>query len=138
MELKRAAIFVGVIGLIFLGLNRLLWAGLNYTPTDKPITAEHICEVANSDPDDPEDVGRYKHPDACAGKADAMNDRPQQSDSLEYVAGYLEGLSINCFKEYPDGEGEGFSGITPVQRACVLERKAAEDKFRQQNGMEIR
>lgn len=36
------------------------------------MTAERICNAANSDPDDPEDVGRYMHPNACEGKADAM------------------------------------------------------------------
>lgn len=138
METKRAAIFTCLIGGLSLAMNALFHGWLGSTPIDVPLTAEHICEVENSDPDDLEDVGRYKHPDACAGKADAMNDRPQKNGSIEYTAGYLEGLSVNCFRDNPSEEGAVYFKATPAQEACRLERKAAEDEFRQQNGMAIR
>lgn len=138
MEIKRAAMFTCLIGGLSLVMNALFQSWLSSTPPDRPVTAAHICEVENSDPDDLEDVGRYKHPDACAGKADAMNDRPKKDGSIEYTAGYLEGLGVNCFRDNPSEDDAAYFKATPAQEACRLERKAAEDEFRRQNGMEIR
>lgn len=60
-----------------------------------------------------------------------------ENSSIEYTAGYLEGLGVNCFRDNPSDTAQAYFKATPDQEACRLEQRAAEDELRRENGMEM-
>ena len=101
MELKRTAIFLGIVGLIGMGLSLLLGPVLSWSVADKPAPAKSICaenkrlSEADSTKDRVERMSRIE----CSGAADARNGKPEQATSIEYREGYLYGLKLTCFRD---------------------------------------
>lgn len=124
MELKRTAIFLGVVCLIWFGFRSVL----NWVLTEPPTTAKSICaenkRLLESEltKDRTEPMSRT----ACRGAADARNERSERETSVEYREGYLYGLRLKCF---PAGQS-----LTEIDE-CVDEWEKMEKAYREKHNM---
>ena len=129
MELKRTAVFLGVIGLMMLGARLLLWPLLSWSVAERPATARSICAESErlSESDITKDRIAPMSRTACRGAADARNDRPERETSLEYREGYLYGLRLKCFRA-----GQSVSEMDE----CVDTWKMMEKAYREKHDMD--
>lgn len=129
MELKRTAIFLGIVALIGLGLSLLLGPVLSWSVAERPATAKRICAENKrlSEADSTKDRVKRMSQTECRGAADARNGKPEQATTVEYREGYLYGLKLKRFRD-----GQSYTDMNE----CVEEWEVTEKAYREKHGIE--